>query len=93
MDPRDKVTMNKILELEEENNKMLKRIRGSQKTARMFKVIYWVIIIGLALGAYYYVKPVYESVVNVYTQNADILKGINLPDVSRVESLLDTFKK
>lgn len=72
---------------------MLKRIRGSQKTARMFKVIYWVIIIGLALGAYYYVKPVYESVVNVYTQNADILKGINLPDVSRVESLLDTFKK
>ncbi len=49
--------LKKTLELEEENHKMLKRMERRDRWARIFKIFYWLIIVGTALGAYYFLQP------------------------------------
>jgi hypothetical protein len=66
MQPEEKEMLKKTLELAQENNSMLHSIRRSMRLGRIMKVIYWVIIIGIAIGAYYYVTPYIDSAVNGY---------------------------
>ncbi len=49
------------LEISQESSTILKKIRRNQKISRFFMVFKWVIIIALALGAYYYIQPLMET--------------------------------
>ncbi len=53
--------LKKLLELTEENNKFLKRMDRRSKWASVGRIIYWLIILGSIIGAYYYLQP-YMSV-------------------------------
>lgn len=66
MQPEEKEMLKKTLELSQENNKMLHSIRRSMKWGRVVKIIYWVVIIGAAIGAYYYITPYIDSAVGAY---------------------------
>jgi hypothetical protein len=66
MDPEDKSTLRKVLELEQKNNKMLASIQKSMFWSKVFRTIYWVIIIGASIGAYYYVQPYIDGAVQAY---------------------------
>jgi hypothetical protein len=41
----------------EENNVLLKKMRRSSRWSSFFRVIYWLIIIGLSVGAFYFIQP------------------------------------
>ena len=43
--------------LAEENNKMLYKVRGVQKRQAIFSILKWLIIIGIAVGAFYFLQP------------------------------------
>jgi uncharacterized protein involved in cysteine biosynthesis len=62
--------MNKKLDqlsgLVKENNKMLKGMRSHQRWATFMKVLYWLIIIALMLGSYYFIQPYLENLINAY---------------------------
>ncbi len=45
-----------------QNNRMLIRMRHAQRTAAAFRFLYWIIIIGLTIAAYYYVQPYITAV-------------------------------
>jgi len=81
MEPEDKEKLDRMLSLAEENNVMLRKIRSAQKTSAMFKTIYWIIIIGVTVGAYYYVKPLYDTVTGIFAQGNANLKdaGLSFP--------------
>lgn len=66
MDPDERKKLNRTLELAEENNKMLTKLHRNMQWGRIFKVIYWIIIIGLAVGAFYFIQPYVEQLGNVY---------------------------
>jgi hypothetical protein len=66
MQPEEKEMLKKTLELSQENNKMLRSMRRSMAMGRVFKIIYWVVIVGAAIGAYYYVTPYIDSAVGAY---------------------------
>lgn len=66
MQPEEKEMLKKTLELAQENNKMLHSIRRSMLRGRIFQIIYWLIIIGAAIGAYYYVEPYIDTAVGAY---------------------------
>lgn len=91
MDPEIKRKLDILTAKVDENHRLIKKIRNRQRTAAMIKVIYWVLIIGIALGAYYYVKPLYESLVNAYTQGSENLKSlgnISVPGIPNITNLL-----
>lgn len=66
MTPEEKEMLKKTLELAEENNKMLHSIRRSMLWSRVVRIIYWVVILGAAIGIYYYITPYIDSAISAY---------------------------
>ena len=66
MDQETKELLRKILEVSTENNKMLKSVQRSMFWGRVMRYVYWAIIIGSAIGAYYFVQPYVDQVIGVY---------------------------
>lgn len=50
----------------EENNHILRKLHRSVIWGRIFKIIYWVVIIGVAIGAFYFIQPYIESLRDTY---------------------------
>jgi predicted MFS family arabinose efflux permease len=67
MDQHDKKMLQDTLRIERENHVMLKKLLSIQRRAFVFKAIYWVIIIGAAIGIFSFLKPYLESVASFYT--------------------------
>jgi hypothetical protein len=67
MNPEEKEMLRKTLELSEENNKMLYAIRRSIFWGRVTRIVYWIIIIGAAVGLFYYLQPYINADSEVYT--------------------------
>lgn len=62
-----------------ENNKLLRGIRRSARIASVLRLLYWAIIIGSVIGAYYTIQPFFDSFVksyNVMKDNLDTVKSI-----------------
>lgn len=84
MQPEEKEMLKKTLELSQENNKMLHSIKRSILRGRIFQIIYWLIIIGAAIGAYYYVEPYIDTAVGAYGNVKGDLKSFG--DLFRLKS-------
>jgi len=77
MNPNEK----EIYELVKENNHILKGMRRASRWTSIFRVIYWVLIIGASLGAYYFVQPYVDTLVKSY-------QGIR-GDINNVKSVVN----
>ena len=66
MDPEDKSTLRRVLELEQKNNKILSSIQKSLFWSKVFRTIYWVIIVAVSVGAYYYIQPYIDGAIQTY---------------------------
>ena len=66
MQPEEREMLKKTLELAQENNKLLHSVRRNMFWGRVVRIIYWVVIIGTAVGIYYYITPYIDSAVNAY---------------------------
>jgi hypothetical protein len=71
MNPEEKELLKKTLELARENNRMLHSIKRQMLWGRIFRIVYWVLIIGAAIGLYYYIDPYINDVISAYAS----LKG------------------
>jgi hypothetical protein len=86
MTSEERELLNQVIELTEENNelakennKLLRGMRRSARIASVLRIIYWVIIIGSAFGAYYAIQPFFNSFVDSYNgmkDNLDTVKNI-----------------
>jgi len=66
MDPESKKLLEETLELEQENNKILHSMKRSMTWTRVMSVVYWLIIIGISVGAFYFVQPYFDKVFSLY---------------------------
>jgi hypothetical protein len=87
MDLQEKELLEETLEVSKENNRMLKKIWRDVKYKRFIKVVYWVIIIGLTLGAYYYIQPIIDSITVGYGGMTDALTT-GLENIKRISDLI-----
>jgi len=62
------------LRLAKENNRMLTKMHRYQRWQKASKVLYWIILIAIALGAYYYVKPYLMRVQDAYNDIANSIE-------------------
>ncbi len=74
MNPEEKELLQKVHDLSEENSRILHGIRRSHRWATIFRIFYWIIIIGVSVGAFYYIQPYIDSVMKAYK---GIQTGIN----------------
>ncbi len=85
MDPESKKLLEETYSLEEENNKMLHSLRRSMLWSRIMSIIYWVLIIGISVGAFYFIQPYFDQAMKVYNE----VKG----NFDNAGSLLKNFNK
>ena len=76
MDPESKKLLQDTFALAQENNKILHSMRRSMRVARAMSIIYWLFIIGSAIGAYYLVQPYLEQVMDLYGGASDTLNNL-----------------
>ena len=83
MDPESKQLLEKTYSLVEENNKILHKMRHAQKVASFMRIVYWLLIIGISIGAFYFLQPYVnklEKFIGSTGISIDQLKGLtNLP--------------
>lgn len=72
MDFEEKELVRKTFALAEENNRLLRKMRSSLRWTRIFRLIYWVIILGITVGAFYYIQPYIDQLMGVYSGLGDI---------------------
>ncbi len=85
MTPEERELLMRSVKLGEENNKMLRGINRSMKIARIMSIVYWVFIIGSAVGAYYLIQPYIDSLTAAYGGARDTVNG-------GLSGYLDLFK-
>lgn len=72
------------LTLTEENNRMLKAMRRAQKIATVMRIVYWLIIIGIAIGAFYFLQPFID-------QTESMIKGLG-STAENIKNILPTLE-
>ena len=67
MDSEDKIRLKRALELSEENNSMLKKLVRAMRWAKLIRLAYVVIIIGSAVGIFYFFQPYIDQLSDTYS--------------------------
>jgi hypothetical protein len=62
MDPESKQLLEKTYSLVEENNSLLRKMRRAQRIASFMRAFYWLVIIGISIGAFYFLQPYIDQV-------------------------------
>ena len=75
MDPESKKLLEETLALAKDNNDMLRSMRRSMRIQRIMSVVYWVFIIGSAVGAYYLIQPYLEQLMGAYSGASDVINS------------------
>lgn len=71
MNPEERELLTTTYKLTSENNEILHSLRRAQRWQAVWSFIRWALVIGSALGAYYYLQPYLDKLFNLYQ---------NLPD-------------
>ena len=66
MDIQEKRLLEETAALAKENNKLIKKIRRGMITGRVVRIFYWVVIIGISVGAFYFLQPYVEGIRGIY---------------------------
>jgi len=85
MSPEERQLLIQTHRLTEENNKLLRKMHRAALWGRVFHFLYWVVIIGLSVGAYYFIQPYIDQLTQVY--------GGVKNDVSGVQGVVNQLKK
>jgi hypothetical protein len=94
MEDSDKKALEIIKAEVEDNNKILRSLQRSERVRRWMSIIYWLIVIGLGFGAYYFTQPYIDELKEVYGSASERLKSIdiNLPFVGGGDKKADEEK-
>ncbi len=75
MDPESKRLLEETLELTQENNKMLHKVRSIQQWTTFWSLFKVFLIIGIALGSFYFLQPYIDQLISVYSGAMDIFQN------------------
>ena len=68
--------LERSLRLAEENNTILIKMRRGARLSQAMSYVYWLIIIGISVGAYYYAKPYLDKAINLYNSAQTNINGV-----------------
>ena len=75
MSSEERELLNRSVVLAEENNKILLSMRRSQKVSQFMSFLYWVLIVGSAVGAYVLIQPYVDQLKDMYSGASETLSN------------------
>ena len=91
MDEQILAKLEKIESQTKENNEILRKLYTFQKRKIIITVVYWGVIILIAFGAFYFVRPMIEGIFGTYTGVIDEVVPKN--DLQSLKELQDFLKE
>ena len=79
MSSEEKSLLERTYKMTEENNEILKSIRRNTRIGTAMRIFYWIVILGLSFGAYYFIQPYLETMTGLYNNvsgNVDSVKNV-----------------
>jgi hypothetical protein len=96
MEPELKQLLEENLRISKENNVLLLKVRSVQRWAQITRYLYWVAIVLVSFGAFYFIKPYLGNVLNLYTggvtsnvNNVNDLKNSLMDSQKNIQNLLN----
>lgn len=77
MTDEEKELLKQTYTLAQDTNDKVTRLYRSYKWGRALKIFYWLIIIGLSLGAYWLIQPYINQLTQVYSSLGDTINNIH----------------
>lgn len=96
MEPDLRGNLKELLELTRENNQLLHKANNRARWGMIIKTIYWIVIIGFTIGAYYYIQPYLDTAMQNYDKGMTFIQhlqaaGDKIPDVHAIQSVFGSF--
>lgn len=87
-----------IYKMTQENHEILASMRRQQYFSYVLRIIYWLVILGVIGGAYYYVYPMIGYITGNATKIQEALQQLQglkgaMPETELVNTLIDGLKK
>jgi hypothetical protein len=92
MDPESKKLLEDTFKLAKDNNVILRKIRRRQKWSSFMQVIYWLIIIGISVGAFYLLQPYVNKMMTLYNQISGSSQTVNSVNLNSIGDMLKNYK-
>jgi TRAP-type C4-dicarboxylate transport system permease small subunit len=77
LDIEEKKMIERIARMTEENNHLVRKLYRSMLWRRALGVVYWTILIGLSIGAFYFLQPYVEAL----REAVGVITGVNLREL------------
>ncbi len=68
MEQEIKELLEKDIAIDEENNKILKKMQFSSRIALTLSIIKWVVVVGSILGISLWLRPQFEALISTYSE-------------------------
>ena len=91
MSPEEHELLKKSADLAEENNDMLRKMQRSIRLGQTMTLVYWIFIVGGAVGAYYFIQPYLNQIMSTLGSYGATTSSLN-GSMSNVKSILDSLK-
>lgn len=66
MTPDEQRQLKEALELSRANNILLRKMWRAVQWGRAIKGLYWIVIIGIAIGSFYFLQPYIDTLESLY---------------------------
>jgi alpha-galactosidase len=88
MSPEERQLLEKTYSLAKENNSLLKSMRNHARLGTAMRVLYWVVIIAISLGAYYFIEPYLKVLTGLSSQVTNVNSNSLTESVKNIQDLL-----
>jgi len=90
--------LEEVYRLTLENNHLLQKMQTRDRITIIFRIIYWLAIIGALGGAYYYIRPFYDAVSANSTRAEGVLQQFEqlrsqFPETKAFQQFFDRVKE
>jgi hypothetical protein len=94
MDPNIDARIKSIEEKIDKTYDLVHKIRRVQKNSQIFRAFYWSIIILATFGAFYYIQPYVNGLINAYTglQETQSQLQTAFPEIGSLNDILNQLK-
>ncbi|MEX1028063.1 MAG: hypothetical protein WD049_08675 [Candidatus Paceibacterota bacterium] len=75
MEPDERRKLERILEIVEKDHSRIDKLYRGMQWRRIFTVVYWILIIGIAVGAFYFIQPYIDQLGDFYDTFKGTLEG------------------
>lgn len=93
MDDDLRSKIDETFRLAKENNKILHSVQNHARWAAVMRFAYWLVILGIGIGSFYFIQPYIEQAMNLYSSFKNTEQKIqDLPKSFNVKALFDVNK-